>query len=312
MKNKQVSVTAGIPAPIPSSEIEVLLTSLLKDGLTATEDSLFFMESTYGVTAAELETTINDHSFEDRHVLLNLFFSPTRSMREQLEPLLQTKPLGEEHISHIAGRIAGGISEVRMHVPDCRSFCCAVDDQAINHFVDKCYMDRQLDPIIAPALQEQLSPAAATRVKVLLRCRNLIFSEQARRFMMICIARAADRVELFESVVELLLDMVSQAPARLGIVEYLFEQREFQKKRLNDIEEFAQRNKRYGLEYLLMQNYPIPHESEENVTALLHRFNRIIDELLDLQNPKEHYIDRRDLGAFAVGDDLGRLFRSLS
>jgi hypothetical protein len=173
-------------------------------------------------------------------------------------------------------------------------------------------MGRSLDPFIAPVLQAQLPEKLASRVKVYMRCRNFLFSEEARLFMLLCIDRAADRVELFERTVELLLTLASQAPAQMTIVEYLHEQREYQKKRLCDIEEFEQKNRRFGLEYLLMQNYPVPHESEENVSALLRQYDTIIDELLDLKNPKERYINRRNLGTFDSHDDLEKLFRSLS
>lgn len=311
MKKDRVSSMIQTPVPIVS-RISVLLTGMLKEGLAVTDETLFFLESTYGIRPAELEGVAGDPCFEDRHILINLLFSPTQKMRENLEPLLVAEPLSKENIRRISGRIAGEILEIRMHMPGGSSFFWSVNDEAIDHFVEKFYLGRQLDPFITPVLQVQLPEECATRVRVFMRCRNFFFSEEARFFMLMCIDQAADRVELFESTVELLLTLTSQVPAQMTIVEYLHEQREYQKKRLCDIEEFEQKNQRYGLEYLLMQNYPVPHESEENVAALLRQYDIIIDELLDLQNPKERYINRRNLGSFDRNDDLGKLFRSLS
>ena len=295
-----------------AAQIPVLLAGMLKEGLPVTEETLFFMESTYGISPGELEGVVGDPCFEDRHIVISQLFSPTQKMREQLEPLLVAGPLAEGDIQRMGRKIAGEIREIRLHIPAGSSFSWTVAAEAIEHFVDKCYMGRSLDPFIAPVLQAQLPEKLATRVKVYMRCRNFLFSEEARLFMLLCIDRAADRVELFERTVELLLTLASQAPAQMTIVEYLHEQREYQKKRLCDIEEFEQKNRRFGLEYLLMQNYPVPHESEENVSALLHQYDTIIDELLDLKNPKERYINRRNLGTFDSHDDLEKLFRSLS
>ena len=295
-----------------AAQIQALLTGMLKAGLPVSKETLFFMESTYGISPAELAGVVADPCFEDRHVVINLLFSPTRKMREKLEPLLGADPLAEEDIERIGRRIAGKISEIHLHMPLGPSFSWSVDAEAIDHFVEKFYMGRPLDPLIAPVLQAQLPGELATRIKVYMRCRNFLFSEEARLFMLLCIDRAADRLELFESAAELLLTLASQVPPQMTSVEYLHEQREYQKKRLCDIEEFEQKNQRYGLEYLLMQNYPVPPESEENVSALLRQYDSIIDELLDLSNPKERYINRRNLGTFDRHDDLGKLFRSLS
>ena len=311
MKKDRDSSIIQAPAPtVP--QITAQLAGILKEGLRVTEETLFFMDSTYGISPVELERVAGDPCFEDRHIVINLLFSPTQKMRQKLEPLLAAGALAEDDIRRIGDKTAGEIIEVRMHMPDGSSFSWSVNDEAIDHFVEKFYMGRQLDPFIGPVLQAQLPEELATRVKVCMRCRNFFFSEQARLFMLMCIDRAADRVELFEGTFELLLTLASQVPAQMSIIEYLHEQREYQKKRLCDIEEFEQNNQRYGLEYLLMQNYQVPHESEENVSALLRQYDVIIDELLELKNPKERYISRRNLGTFDSNDDLGKLFRSLS
>jgi hypothetical protein len=173
-------------------------------------------------------------------------------------------------------------------------------------------MTRELDPLIVTALDDQLPVEIATRSKVYMRCRNFSFSEEARRFLQTFVYKAAHRTEEFEGLAELLLTLTTHVPPRMTINEYLFEQREYQQQRVRDIEEFTKKTEHYGMEYLMMQNYPVPHESEEEVAELLQKYTIIIEEVLELQNPKERYLSRRDLGNFDTENDLQRLFKSLS
>ena len=66
------------------------------------------------------------------------------------------------------------------------------------------------------------------------------------------------------------------------------------------------------MEYLLMQNYPVPTESQENIEDMLRKYNCIIDDILHLENPQDIYLGRRDLGSFNSSNDLHRLFKTLS
>lgn len=295
-----------------SSQIMILLTQLLRGGIEVSPDTLFFAESTYGIGPEELGKTINDRCFEEREILINLLLFPTHKMREKLEPFLVIDPLTEENIQYLVEKIVNEISEIHMHMPVGSSFSWPVTYDGISHFIGKLYMTRELDPMIRAALKDRLPEEIATRVNVSIRCRNLQFSEDSRQFMLAFINKAAHRLEEFEGLVDLLLTVTSQLPSQMSIIEYLFEQREYQKKRLYDIEEFMQKSEQYGMEYLMMQNYPVPHESEEHVSQLLQKYNIIIDEVLNLKNPRENYINRRDLGTFDTENDLNRLFKSLS
>lgn len=295
-----------------SSQITILLTQLLREGVDVSADTLFFAESTYGIVPEELGKTINDRCFEEREILINLLLFPTNKVREKLEPFLGNGPLTEESIQYLVEKIVNEINEIQMHMPVGPSFSWQVTYDGISHLVGKLYMTRELDPMISAALKGRLPEEIATRVNVSIRCRNLQFSEDTRQFMLAFINKAEHRLEEFEGLVELLLTVTAQIPSQVPMSEYLFEQREYQRKRLYDIEEFMQKSEQYGMEYLMMQNYPVPHESEEHVSGLLQKYNIIIDEVLNLKNPRENYINRRDLGTFDTGNDLNRLFKSLS
>ena len=294
------------------SQIRMLLTQLLRDGLPVTPDTLFFAESTYGITEETFETAITDRCFEEREIVINMLFFPTQKMREQLEPFLAAAPFSDDKIQYLAQEIASDMGEIRIRLPSLSGFSWAVRQEDINHFINKLYMTRALDPAITAALDDKLPEEIATRLKVSMRCRNITFSEEARRFLLTFVDKGADRGEEFQGMAELLMTLTTGIPPQMTISEYLFEQREYQKKRLCDIEEFAKKTEQYGMEYLMMQNYPVPHESEEKVSQLLQMYTIIIEEVLHLQNPKENYINRRELGNFDSENDLQRLFKSLS
>ncbi len=296
----------------PYRQIRMLLTELLRDGLKVSPDTLFFAESTYGITEKGLETAIKDSFFEERQLLINMLFFPTQKMREQLEPLLAGASLHGETLQYLAEELAAEISEIHIQLPDDSRFSLAVSHEALNHFIEKLYMTRELDPAIAAVLDDQLPLEIASRLKVYMRCRNISFSEESRRFLQTFVSKAAHRTEDFEGLAELLLTLTTNVPPRMTTSEYLFEQREYQKQRLGDIEEFTKKTEQYGMEYLMMQNYPVPHESAEEVAELLQKYTIIIEEVLELQNPKERYLSRRDLGNFDTENDLQRLFKSLS
>ena len=294
------------------SQIRMLLTQLLRDGLPVSSDTLFFAESTYGITEETFETAITDRCFEEREIVINMLFFPTQKMREQLEPFLAAGPFSEDKIHYLAQEIASDMSEVCIRLPSLSSFSWAVRQEDINHFINKLYMTRALEPAITAALDDKLPEEIATRLKVSMRCRNMTFSAEGRRFLLTFVEKAADRGEEFQGMAELLITLTTVIPPQMTISEYLFEQREYQKKRLSDIEQFAKKTEQYGMEYLMMQNYPVPHESEEKVSQLLQMYTIIIEEVLHLQNPKENYISRRELGNFDSENDLQRLFKSLS
>jgi len=294
------------------SDIAETLSKILENGLSVSADTLHFAESTYGISGAELASTLRDEGFEDRDILVNLLLFPTREMRLRLEPLLAGRLLAGGDLKIIGDQVFENVRFVSFDLPDDSVFVLDVREEAVHHLVKKYYMDRQFDPIIVSALDTYLPEDQNVCVKVFLRCSNFSFSGMNRRFLCLALEKSAGQSKIDADVIELLFTTAAQVPQQKTIVEYLFEQREYQTKLLNDIREFEKKSNQYGMEYLMMQNYPVPHESEENVSQLLRKFTIIIDDLLILRNPKDDYISRQDLGSFGTDNDLDRLFRSLS
>ena len=81
---------------------------------------------------------------------------------------------------------------------------------------------------------------------------------------------------------------------------------------LRSIREFEKKQEQFGMEYLLMQRYPVPTESVEVVSDRLRTVIFITDKLLNLRPADCSALLQRDFGTFSSDQDLGRLFRILS
>ena len=293
-------------------QIQLILTKFLSEIIEVPEDTLFFAASTYGFNAEDFAAAVNDRVFEERELLIDMLLFPTQKLREKLEPILVAGSLVDADVQWLVEAIVNEAKCVTARLPVGDSFSFEIGCEAISNFVGKLYLTREPCQLIAKGLREGVPEEIATRLSVFMRCRNLSFSAEAQQIFLTFTEKAAHQQQDFEGLAELLLTVTSQVPPGMTVVDHLFEQREYHKKLLYEIEEFRQKSEQYGMEYLMMQNYPVPHESAENVAELLRKYRVIIEEILNLQNRKQHYLNRQDLGSFDTEKDLAKLFRSLS
>jgi hypothetical protein len=66
------------------------------------------------------------------------------------------------------------------------------------------------------------------------------------------------------------------------------------------------------MEYLMMQRFRIPHESEEEVLGRLFLLSTVTDLILGLPPDPTVRIESEDLGAFGADINIPRLIRRLS
>ncbi|WP_256825621.1 hypothetical protein, partial [Pseudomonas juntendi] len=77
-----------------------------------------------------------------------------------------------------------------------------------------------------------------------------------------------------------LLSLVQDAPGDKRIEEYLLEERKRQVRLIQQIRDFERKLDQYGMEYLMMQRYPVPHESEACVVDTLRFLDTVIEEIM--------------------------------
>ena len=104
--------------------------------------------------------------------------------------------------------------------------------------------------------------------------------------------------------------ILSETPKGMRPEEHFFKQKRQLRQTLAEIRIFQKKMEQYGMEYLLMQKYQVPSESEEMVIEQLSQIESIL-RILGLKDPNEVYLGRRDLGAFDSDEDMERLFRTL-
>lgn len=282
-------------------------------GLVITEETLFFAESTYGINADELAEVLADESFEDRYVLLELMLFPDHETRMSVEQIIYNSALAKAQEPAIVKSLVGSIDSLLFYTRDRRiSFWLSVPETVLASLVAKLYLTRTLDDSICHCLEQHLSIESCTQAKIILRCRGDQFPADSCDILCRLIQAAppsgADFLMLFQAGLEILAgraEGMSCEECFLKTYRHLLES-------LRTIREFAKKQDQYGLEYLLMQNYPVPTESEELVLDRLRVVAKITDELLRLQPAATYPLLQRDLGDFTSGQDLDHLFRILS
>ena len=109
----------------------------------------------------------------------------------------------------------------------------------------------------------------------------------------------------------LMVTLLAQRQENEGIEEYLLGRRRQLIKKLREIREFEQKRDHYSMEYLMMQRYPIPHESEEQVLDQLRMVTVITDVILGLPPDPSFQAELRNLGTYGCRTDISDIIRML-
>jgi hypothetical protein len=291
------------------------LLGIIENGLVVSRDTLFFAESTYGLGGEELESALSDPEFEDRDIILELVFFPNHQMRSMVERNLADSIFKREHEQRILEQLVCAQKSVQLRIVDSElSFRVSTSRNLLASMVEKLYIRRVLDQKICAALQENVSAETARSAKILLRCRGDRFSDTTRNFLCSLIKKASDRGYDFEKLFHLSLMLLAEMGQQTSAEAYFLEQKLVLADKLRNIREFERRRDQHGMEYLMMQRYQVPHESEDDVLDQLQLLTTITDDLLRLLPPSVQYIQQRSLGEFNSKEDqdMDKLFRTLS
>lgn len=296
-----------------SEKITRYLQNMLGQGRVISEETLFFAESTYGISVEGFGAALADKSFEDREILLGFICFPDDGIRLSVEQIINGSALTKAQESAVGQALIQETGEIRLYNEDHKiAFQLCVGESVLASLVAKLYLTRRLDEIICNCLEEHLCLESFTRAKIILRCRGDQFpADSCEIFCRLIRAAALDEaafLEIFQTGLEILAGRVEG----MSCEQCFLEKKRELLDRLKTIGEFAKRQNKYGFEYLLMQKYPVPTESEELVLARLRVVAKITDELLCLGPASPPFPCRRDLGDFIPGQDLDQLFRILS
>jgi hypothetical protein len=294
-----------------SAQLLEALRRRLARGLSISDETLFFAESTYGISPDGLESALADENFEDREVLLGLICFPDRQSRAAVEQIVEGRAITPEQESAIGAALIGQTGEIRFHTAD-RQITFGVDlpDSVLSTLVAKLYLARQLDEAICRCLEEQLDRETSIEAKIILRCRGDRIAPDAREILCRLVSGGAGTtgfIEIFQTGLEIL----GGRAENMSCEQCFLEKKRELLESLKTIREFTRKQDQYGFEYLLMQRYPVPTDSEELVLERLRVVSKITDELLRLGPASGPHLLERSLGDFTP-QDLDNLFRTLS
>ena len=285
-----------------------------EQGIALLPDTLFFLDSTFGISTAEaLQAALHQEDFADREMILEFLLFPDDSIRLAIESLLDCRGLKHEQVAGIINDLLDtqtGIRLIHAQGPVSITVKNAIDQ--IQLFVTRLFLSRSLDTDICQCLEALLPKPLVLSSRCHLRCKGLVLTKEKKEILTLFIKNAGDRVKAFEALFETTLEILAQAPETESIEACFLKKREQEKKMLESIHRFEEKQERYGMEYLMMSKYPVPPDSLENTTERLQRLNVIIDEILGLFSMPAPRPLVRNLGNFDPQKDMEKLLKHLS
>ena len=282
-------------------------------GITLSSEILFFLDSTFGITSTvELEYALKHGDLTDRDMIMEMLLYPDQRTHMAIEPLLGNAGLEQTQILEIKESLFGCNAGIRIHNPDgTEPLFIRLPHEQVEAYVRRLNLNRSLDPDICKLLENLLSRPILLSSRVLLRCGNFIFTEKKKNFLMIFIQNAGERNQDFSELFEITLSILSEAPEYGNIDDYFLKKRKQAANMLESIHRFEKNLDRYGMEYLMMSRYPVPHESLENIADTIRKLNIIIDEIFCFIPSTEPVPLVQNLGSFDPQEDMETLLKIL-
>ena len=298
---------------VPSALLERELLRLVEKGIVISTDVLFYAESTCGLMPADFETALRDPHFEERDELLALILTPDMQMRAALEPLLLPSPAcSAVELETLVDNLNSKIEGFRLLIPGGTSFNLPIEKSDIEYFVGKFYLDRALDPILVATLDELYPAEKVITCRLILRCRGDVYTDNQNDFLCRFIVKSGAYEDQIIDLFTLMVTILAQMPEHEAIEEYLLGRRRQLIKKIREIREFEQKKEHYSMEYLMMQRYPIPHESKEQILDQLQMVTMITDLILGLPPDPSYQAELRNLGIYGRRTDISDIIRTLS
>ena len=286
---------------------------LVGEGIIIPDEVLFFAESTWGLSPEEIETALQDPRFEVRDELLALILSPDKEKRAALEALLRAEPACTEVESDtLVGSLWKNNRVLHIIIPEVTRFDLPVELEDFHYLISKCYLDRPLDSTLVAALGKTFSPKTVISCRLALRCRSTAPAPEKVEFLCRFTEKSGTYEDIFVELFTLAVRLLAEINDDTSIEQYFLDRRRQLIKTLRDIKSFAEKRERYSMEYLMMQRYPVPHESEEQVRHQLRLVTTITDAILGFPPDPYFQTELRNLGTYGRRKDISRVIRVLS
>jgi len=295
------------------TELEKIISEVLQQGLSIPEQTLFFAESTYGLSPEMLVPAWFDESFEGTDALNELILTPEPDLRVTVEPALSVQGLSAEEIDELTTALSFEISSIDLIIPGTgKPWPVTVHRDMIALFLDKLYLGRSLDGSVIDSLVQTFSPSVVLDARVLLRGSGASFGEIKRTFLYRFISRSRAYESSFTELLQLVVAVLAEFGDEQPVEPYLQQKKRMLINTLKEIRHFGEKRDHYSMEYLMMQRFKVPHESEDEVLSRLYLLTTVTDVILGLPPDQVTHVAETDFGRFDATTDLGKLIRTLS
>lgn len=285
-------------------------------GIVLSDDTLFFLDSTFGITdLKQVENLFLHGDSPDRGTVLEMILFPEQEIRLDLESLIDLQGLSNRQVSFIVNYLADKRTRFKLiHPGQKTSVLITASLDQIEQFIARLFLDRPVDRDICRALETNCSMKTVMTCRTFLRCRNIRLCNRKSKFLIHFIFKCPQPYREFTDLFELTSLILTDAPEKGDLNTYFLERRRQEKMLIKRICEFEEKHRRYSMEYLMMSRYHIPTESIENVDQRITKMNLIIDDILGIEPPPASPPDPcpADLGRFSKRKGLTRLFDILS
>lgn len=286
---------------------------VLEQGINVSEETLFFAESTYGIAGEVLASVLRDDSFEGREALNELIFTPEPDVRVTIEPILADDGLGDAAIADIAAALFARFTSVDLIMPgSSKKYTIDVDPEKVQLFLKKLYLERSLDTRIVAVLTQTFSTDTVIGSRVMMRCRGDVLGDTKRAFLCRFITGSAAYESRFDKLLSITLMLLAEIEDEQPVEPYFLQKKRALITTLKEIRLFAGKRDHYPMEYLMMQRFKVPHESEEEVRNQLYLLTTVTDVILGLPPDPGSWIESEDLGTFDADTGIDNLIKALS
>lgn len=293
--------------------VEQELLRLLKMEIPVHEDILFFAESTCGLSPEELESALKNPRFDEREALLALILTPDMGVRRALEPLLSAEPAcTRKEIALLAGKLGQQISKLHLELAGRCRFYLPAEPEDLKYYIAKLYLDRPINHGIVDALTECFPSETVIDCRLAIRFRADAPSVEEAEFLCNFITKSKAYEEIFVDLFSFVLILLADMGDDESIEEYFLSRRRRLIKILKEIKEFEHRRDHYSMEYLMMQRYRVPHQSEEHTLGQLQMLTIVTDAVLGLPPDPSFQAEFKNLGTYGCGADISDVIRALS
>ena len=284
------------------------LTRFLSRGLLIDQEVIDFAETTYDASRESMIELLQKDSSDTRETLLALILVPTDQVREAIEPLLKSG-ITNENEEAIARHLHNAYPLLELYTPGVTaSVQLALESDDYLYYIRKLYGTRQLDKSLTTILEKYLEEPLYNQALVYQRKADSTFHPATIPLIEIIVQKIASVDEKMDLLMYTFGLFSEYAPEK-SVYQFLFDRVDLLKKNLQEIEEFEEKRDKYGMEYLMMQKYPVPCDSAEIVEDQLRTLEYLVLDLLNLNGALHKNVENLNLGTFDPDADLERFFK---